>query len=547
MSVTNTPNPPPPTGRPSGSAGRTTLMVMAFVLLARAMGMVRSVAIAHTFKTGGQGDVADIYNRAFAIPDMMQLLLAGGALSTVFIPVFTEYLEGKKEAEGWKFFGRIVPLVALIALLLVGVLEVAISFPQVAKTLMWLMAPKFEIGKIEAMIPITRILLPAQFFFFVGSIFIAALQAKNRFKITSLSPIVYNLGIVGAAMSQWLRPVAERDITALAWGAVIGAFLGQFLIPLIEILRINKKWNLGWDMKHPGVQKFIQLLLPALLGLGLPQLQFWMMGFFVAGKGDYTALKNANELMQAPIGVFGQAIAMVLFPTLAVLATNNDWSQYRKEVHFGMRRILFLTLPTSLLIAVLAEPIIQVLYANKETYGPEAQAMTTFCLRMYAIGTFAVSAQTILGRGFFAKKDTKTPLRITKWMIALSLVLYTLSSFLLPSEYVYRGLAASTTLVLIINMFLFLTRLAPTLGGLNMKGLGRATLKIMLCALLCAGVAWLALYPLQNALTMNRFIALGALLMASGAGLCAYIAASYFFGVAEIKSVGAMLQRQAKK
>jgi putative peptidoglycan lipid II flippase len=541
MSASNTP------ATLAKSAGKTTLMVMAFVLLARAMGMVRSVAIAHTFPTGGEADVADIYNRAFAIPDMMQLLLAGGALSTVFIPVFTEYLESKQEAEGWKFFGRIVPLVALVALILVGGLEIAISYPQVARTMMWLMAPKFEIGKIEAMIPITRILLPAQFFFFVGSIFIAALQAKNRFKITSLSPIVYNLGIVGAAMSQWLRPVAERDITALAWGAVIGAFLGQFLIPLIEILRINKKWNFGWNLQHPGVKKFIILLMPALLGLGLPQLQFWMMGFFVSGKGDYTSLKNANELMQAPIGVFAQAAAMVLFPTLAALAANKDWSQYRKEVHYGVRRILFLTLPTSLLIAVLAEPIIQVLYANKVTYGPEAQAMTTFCLRMYAIGTFAVSAQTILGRGFFAKGDTKTPLRITKWMIALSLALYGLSSFLLPAPLVYRGLAASTTLVLIVNMFLFLTRLGPELGGLNMKGLAKATLKIMLCAAICASVAWIALYPLQLALTMNRFLALGALVMASGAGLCAYIAASYFFGVTEIKSVATMLQRKTKR
>jgi putative peptidoglycan lipid II flippase len=510
------------------------------------MGMVRSVAIAHTFPTGGETDVADIYNRAFAIPDMMQLLLAGGALSTVFIPVFTEYLESKQEDEGWKFFGRIVPLVALVALILVGALEIAISFPQVARTMMWLMAPKFEIGKIEAMIPITRILLPAQFFFFVGSIFIAALQAKNRFKITSLSPIVYNLGIVGAAMSQWLRPVAERDITALAWGAVVGAFLGQFLIPLIEILRINKNWNLGWNLEHPGVKKFIVLLMPALLGLGLPQLQFWMMGFFVAGKGDYTSLKNANELMQAPIGVFGQASAMVLFPTLAALAANKDWLQYRKEIHYGVRRILFLTLPTSLLIAVLAEPIIQVLYANKATYGPEAQAMTTFCLRMYAIGTFAVSAQTVLGRGFFAKGDTKTPLRITKWMIALSLVLYGLSSFLLEGQYVYRGLAASTTLVLIVNMFLFLTRLGPELGGLNMKGLGRATLKIMLCAAICASVAWIALYPLQLALSINRLVALGALVMSAGAGLCAYIAASYFFGVPEIISVRALFKKTKK-
>jgi putative peptidoglycan lipid II flippase len=553
MSVTNMPNPPPPTGRPSGSAGRTTLMVMAFVLLARAMGMVRSTAIAHIF---GQNQATDIYNRAFAVPDMMQLLLAGGALSTVFIPIFTDYLKENRDKEAWKAFGQILSLVALFGAIFVFIFEVS------ADVLTPLLAPKFPIQKLPEMTHISRILIPAQWFFFTGGILIAALQAKNRFQITSLSPIIYNLGIIIGALSQLAVPPEQRSTIAMAWGAVIGAGLGQFLVPLVEIIRMGARWPIGFQWKSPVVKEFITLLLPALLGLGLPQLQYLMMGLFLDSEGgEITALKNANELTQAPIGIFAQASAIVLFPLLARLAEQKDWKSYRKEVHFGVRKILFLTVPTSLTLAVLAEVIVRILFESKKTFGPHEIEIATQALRIYALSTFAVSAQAILGRGFFAMKDTKTPLSLTKWMLLLTLSLYTISTSILgkitvlghsfglnlsPSN-VYLGLSITTVLVLTLNMLLFLTRLSSRVGGLNIRGLARATAKITLAAVIAAGVTYIAIYPLHHLIERGRPGAIFSLLLSSSAGICAYIAASYFFGVAEIKSVGAMLQRQAKK
>jgi putative peptidoglycan lipid II flippase len=536
-------------------------MVMAFVLLARAMGMVRTTVITHIF---GQGPTTDVYNRAFAVPDMMQLLLAGGALSTVFIPIFTEYLKKDNkdnkdntegDAEAWKAFGQVLSFVALFGAIFVLIFEAS------ASVLTPLLAPNFDKKTWSEMTRITQILIPAQWFFFTGGIFIAALQAKNRFQITSLSPIIYNLGIIAGALSQIAVAPEHRSTTAMAWGAVIGAGLGQFLVPLLEVVRLGARWQLGFDSHSPVIRRFIALLLPALLGLGLPQLQYWMMGFYLKGDGELSALKNANELTQAPIGIFAQASAIVLFPLLAKLADQKDWATYRKEIHHGVRRILFLTVPTSLTLAVLAEVIIRILYVNKKTFGEHEIEVATQALRIYALSTFAVSAQAVLGRGFFAMQDTKTPLGIIKKMLMLTLGLYTLSTLILghvtiaqhpigldlSPRHVYLGLAATTVIVLTINMVLFLTKLQPRVGGLNIRGLARATAKITLAAAIAAGVTYLAIYPLHHLIERGRPWAIVSLLLSSSAGICAYIAASYFFGVTEIHSVASMLQRKTKK
>jgi peptidoglycan biosynthesis protein MviN/MurJ (putative lipid II flippase) len=177
--------------------------------------------------------------------------------------------------------------------------------------------------------------------------------------------------------------------------------------------------------------------------------------------------------------------------------------------------------------------------------------MATVALRIYALSTFAVSAQAVLGRGFFAMKDTKTPLTLTKRMILFSFLLYGIVTlvfgqvrvggwylgFNLRPGWVYIGLATATTAVLTLNMCLFLTRLQETIGGLNVRGMLRATLKITLAALLAMGVASLALFPLHGLVTQGRGWALLALVLAGGAGVCGYLATCVLFHVSELRTI----------
>jgi putative peptidoglycan lipid II flippase len=524
--------------------GRATLQTIIFVLLSRVLGVVRSIAIAHAL---GQKEITDIYIRAFTLPDMMYLLLAGGALSSVFLPVYNEFRHAKNDEEGAKrFLGMIVTLVALAAIVVIIIAEV-FAYP-----LGRLVAPKFTDAQLTAMVPLTRILLPAQLFFFVGGIFIATLQARDRWLIPNLAPLIYNLGTIIGALLFANAPIEVRPY-AMTWGAVIGAGLGNFLLPLFGVWKAGLRWRPGFDLKDPAIRQFGILLLPALLGLGLSQLGFHITGWFLGAEGELTALRNGYELTQAPIGIFAQASALVLFPTLTRLAAEflrkteagepADWVEYREAIHFGLRRILFLTIPASLLMAVLAEPIIALLFSGP-LFGTFEVERAAVALRMYSLGTFAWSAQAVLGRGFFAMQDTKTPLSITKYMVVLLLALCFLSSEVLHLP--YYALAVVMSLVGTVNMAWLMVALSKRLGGLNVRGVLTATARIVVAAVISSGIAYgvgAFLTPHLNPTGVSKIGSLLLLLTAGGLGVLSYVAASVVLRIPELRTVREMFRR----
>ena len=423
------------------SAGKNTLLVMAFVLLSRVLGVVRDMVINQVF---GQNVTTDIYTAAFRIPDILQYLVAGGALATVFVPVFTEYWSAGKERDAWKIFGSVMSVVACVALGLVIVMELAavplarfmnpglglqkhvvVSFWDGWRVLLHPEnAPVEQRQAWEQVAQLSRILLPAQWCFFVGGLMMGTLNARHRFLIPSLGPIAYNGLIIIGGLSQLFVAENQRSITAMCWGALVGAVAGNFLLPIWELKRTGGRFWLGFDVGHPGVRKVGKLMLPALLGLSLSQLGFWITGSFASGEGTLSALRNAYNLTQAPIGIFAQASAIVIFPTISALAANKNWKEFRKEIHFGIRRILFLTLPASLLMAALAEPIITAIYFKGKFTQDTAGVFTTgnllasaMALRLYSLGTFAWSAQAVLARGFYAMQNSRTPVVITTCMV----------------------------------------------------------------------------------------------------------------------------------
>lgn len=463
---------PKPVARASG---RAALLTIVFVLLSRVLGVVRSMVIASAV---GQNEWTDIYRRAFAIPDTLYLMMAGGALSTVFIPIFTHYLQNNEEEKAWETFGRVATLVA------VAVTGIILITELLAYPLARLVAPQFSSGAVAEMVPLTRTLIPAQFFFFVGSLVIATLQSRERWLIPNIAPLVYNGGIIVAGLLFKSQGPAVT-VQAMTWGAVIGAGIGNFLLPVLDLIRSKARWRFALDIKHEGVAKFLNLLLPAMLGIGLSQLGMLITGFFLGEGGQITALSNGYELTQAPIGIFAQASALVLFPTLSRLAAVKDWNGMRDELDAGLRRILFLTIPASLLMAILAEPIITLLYAGPR-FGAHEVAAAAMALRMYSVGTFAWSAQAVLGRGFFAMHDTRTPLSITKWMIGLFVSLCLIVWLLhLP----FWSFALAMSIVGTVNALWLLVALRHRLTGLNLTGIAISAARIVAVAAAASALA----------------------------------------------------------
>jgi putative peptidoglycan lipid II flippase len=554
------------------SAGKNTLTVMALVLLSRVLGVVRDMVINQVF---GQNQITDIYTAAFRIPDILQYLVAGGALATVFVPVFTEYWTTGKQRDAWKVFGTVMSIVACVALALVVVMEVlaaplarfmnpGIGLPHQIKVSFWdawrvLLhpenAPPSQQAAWTEIARLSRILLPAQWFFFAGGLMMGTLNARKRFLIPNLGPIAYNGMIILGGLTQVFVAPKLRSIDAMCWGALIGAILGPFLLQLWELKRSGAKFQFNFDTSHPGVRKVGKLMLPALLGLSLSQLGFWITGSFASGEGTLSALRNAYNLTQAPIGIFAQASAMVIFPTIAALAASGNMKEFRKEIHFGIRQILFLTLPASLLMAVLAEPIIAAIYFKGRFMEDAGGVFTTTnllasatALRMYSLGTFAWSAQAVLARGFYAKQNSKTPVIITTSMVFL----FTALCAVLPGigGLGFRGLALALSIAGTLNMVIFYYTLQTYVGGLNLKGLLRAALKITISALLASGVAGLFLrlfwhLPTEATKDSARFHGMGVFLLASVAALAVYVVACTLLRVPELGKVRDMFRRKS--
>ena len=553
-----------------GNAGRNTALLMGLVLLSRVMGVVRDMVINRVF---GANHVSDIYTAAFRIPDILQYLVAGGALATVFVPVFTEYWSQGKQRDAWKIFGSVMSIVACVAAVLVVVTEVAagplarfmnpgIGLHEQVKVGFWdgwrallhpELAPPEQRDAWTKVAHLSRILLPAQWCFFVGGLMMGTLNARQRFLIPALGPIAYNGLIILGGLTQLFVPSDHRSIESMCWGALFGAAVGSFLLPIWELVRTGGKFWLGFETKHPGVRQVGKMMLPALLGLSLSQLGFWITGSFTSGEGALSALRNAYNLTQAPIGIFAQASAIVIFPTISAMAAAKDWKNFRREVHFGIRRILFLTLPASLLMAVLAEPIICAIYFKDKFTLDESDHFTSLklvqsatALLCYSVGTFAWSAQAVLARGFYAMQNSKTPAIITTLMVFL----FTGLCVVVQRQGMgFRGLALSLSVAGTLNMLVFFYLLQVAVGGLNIRGLVIATLKIGLAATLSGGVAWFFVrlfWHLPTEATKDHAQLHGVLVsvLASAAALAVYVLACLILRVPELMGVKDMFKRK---
>ena len=366
------------------------------------------------------------------------------------------------------------------------------------------------------------------------------LNARQRFLVPALGPVIYNVGIVVSG----LLFHRQLGIASFAWGAVFGAFAGNFVLPLWDLWRTQARFVFGFDFAHPGVRKVGRLMLPSLLGLGLSQLVFWVTPTFLGSDGSISALRNGYNLTQAPIGIFAQATAIVLLPAISILASQKAWPAFRREVSLGIRRVLFLTIPASLLMAALAEPIITTLYLS-DKFDISAVHKAANALRLYSLGTFAWSAQAVLARGFYAMQDTKTPVIISTSMMLSFVALCFLATKVFGLGYL--GLAAATSLISVLNMLLFLVTLKNRVGGLDVIGIAAAVCKISVASAFASAVALGIMRVLLTAFHQTnpgRGVSFLLLALCSGAFLGVYAGLCLLFRVSEIKGVREMFKRR---
>lgn len=373
-------------------------------LLSRLIGFVQTALINSILPPGA----TDAYWAAFAIPEFINYLVAGGALSITFIPIFTQLQQNGREREAWRFFSTVATVMGGVLILLLIIAEFA-ARPLVALMRSGLLERP---DVFELTVAMTRVLLPAQWFFYIGGLLVGVLNANKRFGASGWTGAVYNFAAIIIALLLLQFNVGP---VAFAWGILIGAILGNFLLPLLAAKKAppeqRPQYSFALDVTSPHVRKYFINAVPIMIGVSLPVVDQIVVGWFASflPEGAITHLTTGNRVMIAAQGIIGQAASVAAFPYLAADAANENWEDFSRFLRDGLRRMIFLTLPLSVLMILLARPIITLLFGYGQFNNEFSIQQTSVAFAFYCVGLFAWTTLQLVSRGFYAMQDTFTP------------------------------------------------------------------------------------------------------------------------------------------
>src|SRR5512136_1163854 len=369
---------------------RAATLIMALFLLSRIAGLAREMIISARFGTTAE---LDAYLAAFRVPDLLFQLVAGGALGSAFIPVFTGCLTRRDLTGAWRVFSAVTNLV-LIILTSLAVLAGAIA-PWLVKTIL---APGFSPDQQALTVSLMRWMLVSTVVFGVSGIVMGVLNSFQHFLLPALAPLIYNLSIIAAAL--FLAPTL--GVYALVIGVVAGSLL-HLDVQLFGLWWYGARYRFILGLRDPNVREVGRLMGPRVLGLAVVQINFWINTLLASrlAVGSISSLNYAWLLMLLPQGIVAQAAATAAFPTFAALEARGRYGELRHTVSSTLRGVLFLTIPAAAGLFVWRVPLIRLLLERGE-FTARSTALTAAALAFYSIGLIGHSAIEILARGYYA-------------------------------------------------------------------------------------------------------------------------------------------------
>lgn len=427
---------------------RTTSLVSAMTLVSRILGLVRDVVLARFF---GASLVMDAFLVANRIPNMLRRFFAEGAFSQGFIPVMSRYRERHAHEEAREFVDAVAGTfgIVLFVITLVGVIG--------APLLVLIVAPGFigDGGDFDLASMMLRFTFPYLFFVSLTAFAGGILNTYGRFAVPAFTPVILNVVLIAAAV--WLSPRLDQPGMALAYAVFIAGVLQlAFQIPFLK--RIGTLPRPRWAPSHDGVRRAVRLMLPAIFGSSVAQINVLLSGIIasVLGVGSISYLYYSDRLMEFPLGLFGIALATVTLPYLSRLWANNEREDFSNTVDWSLKLAVLISVPAAIGLFVLAEPLISTIFFRGEFDAADVH-MTALALRAYALGLVGFSLVKILAPAFFAREDTKTPVRIALIALAVNLLLSIVLAWHLTGagfEGPHVGLAVATSVAAILNAML---------------------------------------------------------------------------------------------
>src|SRR6202030_315614 len=395
------------------TAFSATLLLMAAITLSRVIGYIREAYIAYAF---GAGQQTDAYVAAFTLPDWLNYIVAGGTASITFISIYTRFLAEKREQDAQKTFSIIITVMTTV--LVAGTILAEIFTPQFAG---W-MFHGFTQEQMRRCVHLTRVLLPAQIFFYVGGVVSAVLLSHRLFLLPAFGPLIYNIFIIAGGV------VAGRQmgIASLAFGALAGSIAGPFLINAIGAARIGTGYKPSFDVKNPAFREWVKLSVPLMLGVSLVTADDWILRHYASsGVGDITRLTFAKRLFAVPIAVLGQATGQASLPFFARLFNEKRLNEFAVTVNDSVYRVAAASLLASGWMMVAALPLIDLVYRRGKFIFADAQTSAVYFF-WFSLSLALWSAQGLYARAFYAAGDTLTPIAAVTIITTASLPIYSL-------------------------------------------------------------------------------------------------------------------------
>jgi putative peptidoglycan lipid II flippase len=470
--------------RPSHThtAFTASILLSASSLLSAIIGLGRGKYIAWAF---GAGPQTDAYIAAFRLPDLMNNFLVGGAVSITFVTILNRYREGGEEAEGERVLFTVLNLVGLILCVATAAL-MFLAEPYIRFT-----NPGFTPAQIALCVRMTRILLPGQVFLFGGSVLGATLLVRKQFLYQALTPILYNLCIIGGGVL-----LARRvGIPSLAIGATTGFLLGSLVLNAFGAARAGVRYRWTIALRHPGLRLWLRMTLPLMFGFTLPFLDQYFAGYYASsGSGDITRLANAKQLFSAPMSMLAQAAGVASLPFFSQLWAENKRFEFAVGVADSVSRVVALGLLASSAMIALAEPIVGLFFGGGRITPADVQRTALF-FALYTLSLFLWSAQAIYARSFYAAGITWLPMLASTVITVVAFPLYGLGY----SWHGAAGLAlasdAGIALQALSLALLLHQRRMVSLADLDYAEIGRC----LLAGLTGGAAVWLALWGLRSA------------------------------------------------
>jgi putative peptidoglycan lipid II flippase len=540
--------------------GQASLILSSAFIASRILGLLRTTMFAYIF---GATSTSDAYYQAFLVPDLVFTIVAGGALSSAFIPVFTHYMVGERdEKTAWHIANAALNLAVVI---MMGLALLAIILAP------WIV-PLYNPGlsqhnpqELALIISLSRIMFLQSIILGAGVIINSILNAKQNFLLPAVGTVLYNVGLIigllpGFFLVAHRTPAAETTAVYFATiGVVLGAIL-QVAVQIPGVIKVGLRYSFTLDRHHPGVIQIGRQMVPRVINAGMLFFSTFvdrgLILLLAVGitnpesiNGRITQYYQAFQLVLLPLGIFGMAISTAAFPTMSENVTRGRMDRVRNIIQDTLRSILFMSIPSSVGLIVLGLPIIQVLLQHGAFHLDDAIS-TAVPLAFFAVGLTGLASVEILTRSFYALRDSKTPVTVSISQfilkIALSLLLINAAGWW-GLQWGLGGLALSTSIAGLLEAFALLWLLQERIEGLELRNLALFSARVLLASLAMGLGLLIVRFVLDHILVTTQTQSLGfggtlaaiiKLLIELAVGLFIYIRVTRLLGIEEFWNQG---------